>query len=65
MDKNTEILLAVRWFKDHGIPITIDDDNSIFIEVRKESFQISSAEISYRADQYSDENPQQAALLHE
>jgi len=49
MDMKTKRQLAIRWFLDHGIPVS-EDDGSLFIEVRKESIQISTAEILFRAE---------------
>ena len=49
MNKEEQITLATRWFVAHGIPVS-EDDGSLFIDIRKESIQISSAEVAYRAD---------------
>ena len=50
-----EINQAIRWFKENCCN-AYEDDGSIYIEVDGEyEIQISSSEVSYRAELYRDE----------
>lgn len=46
--------MAQKWFWGEGIKSYIDD-NSLYIKVDGLELQISSAEVSYRADLYKEE----------
>ncbi len=49
---------AIRWFKENCCH-AYEDDDSVFIEVNNEDYsyeiQISSSEVSYRAELYKEE----------
>jgi len=55
----TEAQQAIRWFKKNGVH-AYEDDGSVYIEVTDSEeaeleIQVSSSEVSYRAELYKEE----------
>ena len=51
---NPEIKLALKWFDAHDIPAYCDD-GAIYVQFGASDVQISSAEVSYRAELFVSE----------
>jgi hypothetical protein len=55
VETEIEIQQAIRWFKENCCP-AYEDDGSVYIKVDGEyEIQISSSEVSYRAELYKEE----------
>jgi hypothetical protein len=52
----TELQKALLWFEQNGFECYSDDDNTIYLVVNDFNVQVSTSEVSYRAELWDDNN---------